>query len=181
MKLFVMIALVLAAATSAARAEWFELPDDSHKWYFTTAGNVSVSGPVVDELKAKMWYRHIATDDPIYARYADQIGRLPAVWIQRPDGYVVYKASGANFPRSIVELEKDLLDCLPRPRPTPAPAPAPAPAPLPPANPEPLPDVAPVPDVAPEPESEGLSLVLAAIAAILGSGGALVPQLKGEF
>lgn len=55
--------------------------------------------------------KHLRPSDPIYrdrfARYMPP-ERLPAIWIQRPDGGVVYCASGENLPGSSYQLGREI-------------------------------------------------------------------------
>lgn len=183
MKRSCFIIILSCGFVATAYAEQFSIPTDGGKWYFTTAGDVGdiVTGPVVDELKAKTHYRYIHSEDPIWPRYAGYVGELPAIWIQKPDGKVVFKLSGDNFPRTTGELNRQLLRCLPRPRPEPEPTPVPTPLPGPTPVPSPVPDVVPepVPDVVPE--DEGLNTLLMILAGLLGGSGAIVPDLmKGK-
>lgn len=180
MKYLLLAMLSVVTLAPCANADQLPLPDDQDKWYFTTAGELpfSIQGEIVDELKWKMWYRHIPEYDPIYERYRPYIGATPSVFIQRPDGKVIYKASGANFPTSVAELEDEIVRCIrPRPKPEPTPAPLPTPAP----EPDPVPD--PVPDVLPaEPEqTDALNLFVLILSSVSGLAAGAVPELlKGK-
>jgi hypothetical protein len=71
----------------------------------------------------------------------------PALIVQRPDGRVCYKASGANLPTDPRQLADDvaaaIADCRPKPAPQPTPTPAPAPSPAP-----------QIPDLSPRPPAD---------------------------
>jgi len=56
-------------------------------------------------------FRHYTTADPIYLeRYAGQFpaSQLPAICVQRPDGGVIYKATGDNLPADPGQLLEEI-------------------------------------------------------------------------
>ena len=215
MKLFRIVVAIMAMAvvTTAVAADErtpdvvagdrLDLPSDEAMWYFTIAGTpgYAIEGPIVNQLKTNAHYRVIPEDDPIYDRYAPIIGKTPAVFVQRPDGFVVFKASGENFPATVADMEHDIQiairkmlplggrrDCPScRPRPGPGPTPVPRPAPLINIAPLILPDTTPIDvvvDVVPEgepdtkPEAEdGQSMIVLALAGLGGLLGGVVPDL----
>lgn len=142
-----------------------DLPEDAAGWYFTlfTSGQSTererrvyawlTSEPRLATLVAQTRYNVYRATDKIYqTRYAGQVGSdFPVVVLQRPDGKVCYKCSGANLPETARELAEHVAqaikDCCPFPRPTPTPAPTP-PAPT------PTPDLPPIPDITPDQPDE---------------------------
>ena len=58
--------------------------------------------PQLSQLKSKTHWHHYPTDALMIQRYASVLSAsdIPCVTLQRPDGGVVYKASGASIPSS---------------------------------------------------------------------------------
>lgn len=144
------------------------------------------SEPRLQSLAAMMRTNVYTAGHPMYEqRYSNLISGqgdsgLPAVVVQKPNGALVYKASGANIPDSAEALAEEIREslrrsapnwdcrpydpnCRPKPKPQPAPLP-PAPAPA------PLPDIRPVDPVAPSEDviNWGAGVLLVAVA--LGGG-----------
>jgi hypothetical protein len=92
-------------------------------------------------------------DNKLYAeRYARQMGgNLPQVWLQRGDGFVVYKAGGENLPASAGELADEIGRAIEQccPQPTPGPGPQPGPGPLTPGPEGTVPDIRPIDEPGP--------------------------------
>jgi len=86
------------------------LPNDQGKWYISVVGNANDTAytRVLDwfeanvslkGLKNKVHFCPVTAGTPIYQeRYAANVKGLPTVRVQKPDGTVVYEASGKNLP-----------------------------------------------------------------------------------
>jgi hypothetical protein len=165
------------------------LPNDQDKWYVSVVGNDGDSiyrsvlrwfgeNAALVDLKNKVHFCQVASGTPIYQeRYAKNISTLPTVRVQKPDGTVIYEASGANIPMSAEGLHAAIaggIDCAQGIRPIlpwrrymnnkPCPGPCPGP------------DTQPVePDPAPQPIDNGgapeVDAPSAAAGAILGAVG----------
>lgn len=142
--------------------------DDSNKAYVTVFGDAADSK--YQQLcqwgrqTAGVHYAEISTDNPLFARYSNQIDKTPRIVIQSPDGKVLYKGNPATYGEWRNRFNNNCPDGSCRPRPEPAPAPAPAPAPS--------PAVEPVPDT---PESPSTPIWLMIVA---GLGGAVAGSVN---
>jgi len=159
------------------------LPQDSGKWYVSVVGNVCDArykeivgwfdaNPSLKKLKNQVHFCPVASNTGIYReRYARNVKGLPTVRMQKPDGKVVYEASGRNIPMTAAGLNGALANsvfaatgCRPilpwrrdMERRCPGPCPTPQPEPQPDPEPQPLDDGGP-PIVDPVPETEDLPL-----------------------
>lgn len=153
-------------------------PEDGNLNYLTVLGDADES--IVNQLKSSfpnVHFHHYKSNDPILPRYEKTVGSFPAVVYQQPNGVVIEKLSGDNFPRSQRELTGFVEQCRPfRPRPEPTP-------PI-----QPTPPVAPVaPTVVPDTsgtDNSGLPLWLYVIlfgGSAAGSAGVQwYKEIKGE-
>lgn len=162
-----------------------ELPEDAGVWHTTIVypqrnpsdaasrrlAAALASEPRLQSLLAQTKTYLYAASDPLWrerlARYYGDA--TPAIVLQRPDGRVCYKASGANLPAEPTALgdaiAASLAQCRPRPAPSPTPAPSPSPQPAP-----TIPDLAPrTPELAPSDET-GESHVLWMIVIPIAAG-----------
>lgn len=151
------------------------LPNDSGKWYISVVGSAcdaryrEVLGwfdtyPGLMEAKNQVHFCPVTSSTAIYKeRYAPNVKALPTVRLQKPDGTVVYEASGKNIPmtaaglngamaaavntaqgiRPVLPWRRDMERRCPGPSPCPTPQPGPQPEPDP--EPQPLDDGA-IPD-----------------------------------
>lgn len=122
-------------------------------------------------LKAQTRFKFFTDNDPMYKlRFSRSVTSLPCVMIQDGvTGRAVYKASGANLPKSANALADDIQECFPRPNPCPRPTPD--------VKPDPKPDPAPViPDVKPAPQDDDVAfwIVLALVVVVCGVGTVVV-------
>jgi len=99
--------------------------------------------PVLKSVKAQTHFHTFLASNPLYkSRFAKAVPTLPAVMIQKSEGKVMYKASGANLPPSPWQMSNDVARLfknrpyyvLPWRRPKPCPTPGPKPDPLPDEN-----------------------------------------------
>lgn len=141
------------------------LPQDSGKWYLSVVGDPRDTryreilawfdaSEDLKNLKAQVHFWQVASDSAIYrGRYAANVGGLPTVRMQQPDGTVVYEASGDSLPMTAEGLYGALaggvLDAqgirflpwrreMERRCPGPGPCPTPSPEPAPEPEPQPL-------------------------------------------
>lgn len=143
-------------STQLIRERVVDLPEDAGVWHTivvypdrspSDAASRRLAAALASEdrlrsLTAQTKTHVYAISDPLWrGRMQQHYGvAAPALIVQRPDGRVCYKASGANLPADASVLADDVIaaiaDCRPRPQPSPTPGPAPSPAPV-------IPDVAP--------------------------------------
>jgi len=150
-------------------------PEDGDRNYLTVLGDADPA--IVVELQASLpnaHFHHYKSDDPILSRYEKTVGTFPAVVYQQPNGIVIEKRSGANFPRSQRELNGFAEQCRPfRPKPEPTP-------PV-----QPLPPVAP-PVIDPVPDTNGGDPSIWLYVLLFGGAGASAAgyqwykEIKGE-
>jgi len=167
--LFGVVAPCLADTVNGVLAEErvVNLPQDSAKWYVSVVGSANdarYNGVVgwfstntnLKKLKDQVHFCQVTSDTAIYKdRYAANVKGLPTVRVQKPDGVVVYEASGKNLPmtaeglygviagavntaqgiRPILPWRRDMERRCPGPGPCPSPNPSPDPQP----DPEPQP------------------------------------------
>ncbi len=125
-RLIAVIALLgIGNALSAQQQPSAPLPDDSHKWNLAifTSDRWRVdpnesefvamfdTDPTLSDLKRRAHWHHYTAGDVVYKnRFAKYISvnQFPCVWFQRPDGGIVYKASGDNTPRTATDLVEQL-------------------------------------------------------------------------
>ncbi|MFA5186708.1 MAG: hypothetical protein WC551_09550 [Patescibacteria group bacterium] len=86
------------------------LPQDQGKWYVSVVGNAGDSAyrgvlrwfdenKDLSSLKNRVHFCQVATGTAIFQdRYATNVSTLPMVRVQKPDGTVIYEASGKNIP-----------------------------------------------------------------------------------
>jgi len=153
-------------------------PEDGDRNYLTVLGDADPV--IVEKLRGSFpaaHFHHYKSNDPILPRYAKTVGTFPAVVYQKPNGIVIEKLSGDNFPTSQRELTGFVEQCRPfRPRPEPTP----------PVQPEP--PVAPLVVPTPVPDTNGgedgagvlLYVILAALGAAGGAGYGWYKEIKGE-
>jgi hypothetical protein len=147
---------VRALSAELLRERVIDLPEDAGVWHTIvvypdrersdTASRRLAAALASDErlrsLTAQTKTHIYALGDPLWRERLQQHygSSAPALIVQRPDGRVCYKASGANLPSDPRALASDIAaaiaDCRPKPSPAPSPAPAPQPAPT-------IPDLAP--------------------------------------
>lgn len=138
---------VHALSQRLVREQVIDLPEDAGVWHtIVVYPDRTPSDPASRRLAAALAAEdrlrsltaqtktHVyATSDPLWKeRLQRHYGTTaPALIVQRPDGRVCYKASGASLPGDAVTLADDIAaaiaDCRPRPTPTPQPSPAPQP------------------------------------------------------
>jgi hypothetical protein len=138
------------------RERVIDLPEDAGVWHTivvypdrerTDAASRRLAAALASDerlqsLTAQTKTHVYALGDPLWRERLQQHygAAAPALIVQRPDGRVCYKASGANLPSDPRVLAGDvaaaIADCRPKPSPNPSPAPAPSPAPT-------IPDLAP--------------------------------------
>lgn len=143
------------------------LPQDQNKWYVSVVGSATDprykevvgwfdTNASLKRLKSQVHFCLVRAGTPIYQeRYAANVKGLPTVRVQKPDGVVVYEASGKNLPmtaeglhgaiagavntaqgiRPILPWRRDMERRCPGPGPCPTPNPSPDPQP----DPEPQP------------------------------------------
>jgi hypothetical protein len=175
----------LAEPTLSERV--LELPEDAGVWHTTIVypqrnpsdaasrrlAAALASEPRLQSLLAQTKTYIYAASDPLWrerlARYYGDA--TPAIVLQRPDGRVCYKASGANLPAEASALGDALATAIAQCRPRPAPSPSPSPSPQPGPQPGPaIPDLTPrVPEVTPATDS-GESHVLWMIVIPIAAG-----------
>lgn len=85
------------------------LPNDEAKWHVSVVGETGSGeysavlawfdeGKLAD-LKRQVHFHQVGTDSAIYeSRYKPNVKGLPTVRVQKPDGTVVYEASGDSIP-----------------------------------------------------------------------------------
>lgn len=111
--LFVLLAGIVAYSDVQERV--IDLPEDGEMWFTslflhddwqrdnqeTMIVNAFQSEPRLVKLKSQTIYNTYTESDPHYQQtFSEAITQLPAITVQRPDGTIVYKASGRNVPRS---------------------------------------------------------------------------------
>ena len=163
-----------------------KLPDDSGKWFISVVGERNdarytkvlgwfASDANLKKLKDQVHFCPVDTEMTIYrTRYSYFVKELPTVRLQKPDGTVVYEATGDKIPmtaaglhgavanavtkaeglRPVLPWRADLRRRCPlKPSPTPQPNPDPDPTPTPDPDPQPIdgPDGPPVIDEPVEP------------------------------
>jgi hypothetical protein len=183
------------------------LPNDQGKWYISVVGNANDAAYLrvlgwfeatasLKGLKNQVHFCPVTAGTPIYQeRYAANVKGLPTVRVQKPDGTVVYEASGKNLPmtaeglygaiagavntaqgiRPILPWRRDMERRCPGPGPCPTPNPQPSPGPQPDPEPQPIDDGG-APDLDPQPAAEGWPLWGLAL---LVNGGFLVGLAAG--
>lgn len=92
-----------------------DLPEDGNKWFTSLFLNdewqnkpqesMVVNAFETDRrllrLRDQTIFNTYTRSDPHYRQaFAESINKLPAITVQRPDGTIVYKASGSRIPRS---------------------------------------------------------------------------------
>lgn len=162
-----------------------QLPEDGTKWYTTLFVSAKGTGPDawfdqeyrLARLKQQTHFTVYDSGNKMYqTRWRGTIGdRFPCCVVQTSTGQVVYKASGESFPMSPSVLADQIAaavsDCRPHPTPTPTPSPTPSPLPV-------VPDIGP-PKPGPDgSDGDSMSLLYAALAALLGAGVKGVSDLK---
>lgn len=173
-------ARVSELSSKVLREQVIDLPEDAGVWHTivvypsATPSDVAsrrlasalASNDRLRSLAAQTKTHVYALGDPLWReRLQPHYGAaVPALIVQRPDGKVCYKASGANLPGNAEQLADEVAaaigNCRPRPEPQPAPSPSPAPT---------------IPDIAPRPAPSGGSdthalwmIVVPIVAGMLG-------------
>lgn len=103
------------AAYADVQERVIDLPEDGNKWFTSlflhdswqqdTRETMIVNAFETDQrlvtLKDQTIFNRYTESDPHYQEtFSEAIPDLPAIAVQRPDGTVVYKASGSNIPQS---------------------------------------------------------------------------------
>ena len=179
---------------SERREKVVDLPEDGSSWWtvFVWPENKEAdpysrqlsanfaATPRLQSLLAQTKVHNFEPSDRLYQGKYEQYlgGQTPAVLVQRDDGKVAYKASGANIPTDGVKLADDIAksieQCFPRPRPKPTPTPSPTPQP----GPSIVPDIR--PDEPEEEESSDDFPLLLLLLPFLGAGAGAFREFKKE-
>lgn len=111
--LFVLLAGMMAYADVQERV--IDLPEDGNKWFTSlflhdswksnSQESMVVNAFATDRrligLREQTIFNTYTESDPHYQEtFSEAIPELPAITVQRPDGTIVYKASGPRIPRS---------------------------------------------------------------------------------
>lgn len=96
------------------------LPQDQDAWYISVVGdgdpykellNWFVEDEDLERIKSQVKFRQVEAGTDMYnTRYADNVSGLPTVRMQKPDGTVVYEASGDEIPYTSQALYGALAD-----------------------------------------------------------------------
>lgn len=167
-----------------------KLPEDAGNWHVSVFGSPNDAkfqeiqawfdtDPALRKLRSRTHYHPIATNDPMFSRYAAVTPRTPCIRLQSSDGTRVYEVSGPNVPMTPHALTSAMNAAIFRRCPDGNCNPQPQPAPVEPAPVEP--NVSPfdtMPDSTPESD---FSWLIAILAGLGGAGGGVASWWKSQY